>query len=212
MPDYHILIGCTGSCAAMKVPQICNLFLACNKIDNSGNRVQHSSDLSARFIVHVIATENSLHFFDKSSFFHPNVPNDNTSLSATFKQPQFINSQIYSNTSNNHHDLFQIDGESSDHPILFTDHDEWNAWNKRGDPILHIDLRNWADILIVAPVDANTLAKIASGISDNLLTCVLRAWQLDPAEELSDSSIALTQWFFIIYFFLIESRDFVGHL
>ena len=34
----------------------------------------------------------------------------------------------------------------------------------------HIDLANWADIMVVAPASAQTLAKIASGISDNLLT------------------------------------------
>ena len=30
----------------------------------------------------------------------------------------------------------------------------------RGDPVLHIDLRKWADIAVVAPLDANTLAKV----------------------------------------------------
>jgi len=34
----------------------------------------------------------------------------------------------------------------------------------------HIDLANWADLMAVAPASAQTLAKIASGISDNLLT------------------------------------------
>ena len=81
-----------------------------------------------------------------------------------------------------------INDNTLNHPILYTDLDEWNAWTKRGDPVLHIDLRNWADILIVAPLDANTLAKIACGISDNLLTCVLRAWQLDSIEGSSDLS------------------------
>ncbi|XP_074863461.1 phosphopantothenoylcysteine decarboxylase isoform X4 [Carettochelys insculpta] len=32
--------------------------------------------------------------------------------------------------------------------------------------------------MLVAPLDANTLAKIANGICDNLLTCVIRAWDL----------------------------------
>ena len=38
-----------------------------------------------------------------------------------------------------------------------------------GDPILHIELRRWADVVLVAPCDANTLAKIATGICDNLV-------------------------------------------
>jgi len=63
----------------------------------------------------------------------------------------------------------------SDVPIL-TDTDEWNAWKKRGDPVLHIDLTKWADIFVIAPLDANTLAKIAQGLCDNLLLCTARAW------------------------------------
>lgn len=35
--------------------------------------------------------------------------------------------------------------------------------------MIHIDLRKWADILLIAPLDANTLAKISHGICDNLL-------------------------------------------
>lgn len=35
--------------------------------------------------------------------------------------------------------------------------------------MLHIELRRWADVLVIAPLDANTLGKIASGICDNLL-------------------------------------------
>ncbi len=61
--------------------------------------------------------------------------------------------------------------------VFLRDEDEWPAPGyRRGDPVLHIELRNWADRLIVAPLDANTLAKFALGISDNFLTCVFRAW------------------------------------
>ena len=57
------------------------------------------------------------------------------------------------------------------------DADEWpKGGYHRGDPVLHIELRKWADVLIVAPLDANTLAKFALGFSDNCLTCVFRAW------------------------------------
>jgi phosphopantothenoylcysteine decarboxylase len=64
---------------------------------------------------------------------------------------------------------------------LYRDSDEWpgrgegRLW-ERGDPVLHIELRRWADLLLIAPLDANTLAKLAAGLSDNLLTCVYRAW------------------------------------
>ncbi|XP_060230556.1 phosphopantothenoylcysteine decarboxylase isoform X2 [Meriones unguiculatus] len=61
---------------------------------------------------------------------------------------------------------------------LYSDADEWEMWKRRSDPVLHIDLRRWADLMLVAPLDANTLGKVASGICDNLLTCVIRAWDL----------------------------------
>nr|XP_033491038.1 phosphopantothenoylcysteine decarboxylase-like isoform X2 [Epinephelus lanceolatus] len=51
-------------------------------------------------------------------------------------------------------------------------------WTQRSDPVLHIELRRWADLFVIAPLDANTLGKIASGICDNLLTCVVRAWDI----------------------------------
>lgn len=36
--------------------------------------------------------------------------------------------------------------------------------------IPHISLTNWADVFVIAPCTANTLAKISNGICDNLLT------------------------------------------
>jgi phosphopantothenoylcysteine decarboxylase/phosphopantothenate--cysteine ligase len=36
----------------------------------------------------------------------------------------------------------------------------------------HINLANWADVLVIAPASANTISKLAFGISDNLLTTV----------------------------------------
>ena len=60
---------------------------------------------------------------------------------------------------------------------IFRDRDEWpeQGWD-RGDPVLHIEFRRWADLLAVAPLDANTLAKFAVGLADNFLTCLFRAW------------------------------------
>ncbi|MDY2986222.1 MAG: bifunctional phosphopantothenoylcysteine decarboxylase/phosphopantothenate--cysteine ligase CoaBC [Peptoniphilus sp.] len=39
----------------------------------------------------------------------------------------------------------------------------------------HISLAKWADMIVVAPASANTIAKFATGIADNLLTTVLSA-------------------------------------
>ena len=68
--------------------------------------------------------------------------------------------------------------------VVILDEDEWPGSAaghryQRQDSVLHIELRRWAELLLVAPLDANTLAKLANGLADNCLTCVWRAW--DPA-------------------------------
>jgi phosphopantothenoylcysteine decarboxylase len=56
--------------------------------------------------------------------------------------------------------------------------DEWK-WKKKGDPVLHITLKDWADVFVIAPLSANTLSKMVNGICDNLLTSIYRAWPMD---------------------------------
>jgi phosphopantothenoylcysteine decarboxylase len=68
--------------------------------------------------------------------------------------------------------------------VMILDDDEWPGRGSgqhyhRDDAVLHIELRRWADLLLIAPLDANTLAKLSNGLADNCLTCVWRAW--DPA-------------------------------
>ncbi|SDM02862.1 Phosphopantothenate-cysteine ligase /Phosphopantothenoylcysteine decarboxylase [Bacillus sp. OK048] len=41
--------------------------------------------------------------------------------------------------------------------------------------IAHIDLADWADLILVAPATANTIAKLANGIADNMITTTLLA-------------------------------------
>ena len=53
--------------------------------------------------------------------------------------------------------------------ILYTDEDEWSSWNKIGDNVLHIELRRWADIMVIAPLSANTLGKVISLPQDQFL-------------------------------------------
>ena len=35
---------------------------------------------------------------------------------------------------------------------IYKDDDEWSSWNERGDPVLHIELRKWADILLIGSI------------------------------------------------------------
>ncbi len=44
--------------------------------------------------------------------------------------------------------------------------DDTGAWNN------HVELGLWADLFLVAPISANTLAKFANGVCDNLLSAV----------------------------------------
>ncbi|XP_015256162.1 PREDICTED: phosphopantothenoylcysteine decarboxylase [Cyprinodon variegatus] len=113
-PDtFCVLVGVTGSVAALKLPVLVSELLQLPGVK-----------------VRVVTTEHAKHFYN----------------------PSDVSVKIY------------------------TDKDEWELWTQRSDPVLHIELRRWADLLIIAPLDANTLGKIASGICDNLLTCVVRAW------------------------------------
>ena len=54
----------------------------------------------------------------------------------------------------------------SRHPA-YTDDDFWQPTHSRP---LHIELGEWADVIVIAPLTANTLAKLAYGMADNLLT------------------------------------------
>ncbi|XP_013833504.1 phosphopantothenoylcysteine decarboxylase isoform X3 [Sus scrofa] len=104
--QFRVLIGVTGSVAALKLP-----LLVSRLLDIPGLEVA------------VVTTERAKHFYN----------------------PQDV-------------------------PVtLYSDADEWEMWKCRSDPVLHIDLRRWADLMLVAPLDANTLGKVASGICDNLL-------------------------------------------
>ncbi|XP_077452468.1 phosphopantothenoylcysteine decarboxylase isoform X2 [Stigmatopora argus] len=110
---FCVLVGVTGSVAALKLPNLVSELLLLPGVD-----------------VRVVTTEHAQHFYS----------------------PEEVSAKVYS------------------------DKDEWEMWSQRSDPVLHIELRRWADLLVIAPLDANTLGKLSSGICDNLLTCVVRAW------------------------------------
>jgi len=40
-------------------------------------------------------------------------------------------------------------------------------------PVLHVGLAGWADLVLIAPATANSIAKMAHGLADDLLSCLL---------------------------------------
>ena len=53
----------------------------------------------------------------------------------------------------------------SGHPVFFDNSDETSTSGMK-----HIELARWADAIVIAPASANTIAKLAQGRADNLLT------------------------------------------
>ncbi|OAL48765.1 flavo protein [Pyrenochaeta sp. DS3sAY3a] len=100
-----------------------------------------------------------------------------------------------------------LQGQSAEQPTIaslaalpnvdgvYFDADEWTEPWVRGNTILHIELRRWADIMLIAPLSANALAKMVHGFSDTLLLSVVRAWDttgvIDPVREIPGANI---QW------------------
>jgi phosphopantothenoylcysteine decarboxylase len=127
-----ILLGVTGSVAAIKVP------LLYQALKSAGHEVK------------VVATRAATYFF----------------------APEEIDPVAH-----------QSGAHERNRDVVFLDEDEWPGRDigggrryQRDDPVLHIELRRWGEVLLIAPLDANTLAKLAGGLADNCLTCVYRAW------------------------------------
>src|ERR1043165_8519265 len=58
----------------------------------------------------------------------------------------------------------------SRHPVVLDLYDEEEGWKPT-----HIQLADQADLLLIAPATANTLAKLAHGIADDALSCIALA-------------------------------------
>jgi phosphopantothenoylcysteine synthetase/decarboxylase len=55
----------------------------------------------------------------------------------------------------------------SRHPVVTDLYDEFDGWKPT-----HIKLADEADLLLVAPATANTIAKLALGLADDALSCI----------------------------------------
>lgn len=157
----NILLGVTGSVAAIKTKELAETLLRMQLLHPQDQ--SNSSSSSKRVQVKLVMTEHAQYFTSSST-----NDNDLEDWAKSFHNPE--------------------GGDGDDCPIqLFFDKDEWSNQNslgfyQRGDKVLHIELRKWADIFVIAPLDANTLAKMANGLADNLISCILRCW--DPTTPL----------------------------
>jgi phosphopantothenoylcysteine synthetase/decarboxylase len=65
----------------------------------------------------------------------------------------------------------------SRHPVITDLYDEQDGWKPA-----HIEIADQADLLLVAPATANTIARLALGLADDALSCIALA--LNPAARL----------------------------
>lgn len=152
-PIFKILIGITGSVATIKIVSLIQEVL------------QKAKVMNIRVDICLVATDSSIHF----------IPKDNILLRDHIDQIDMNNIKQTCTLQINSNRILVLNNDIEYHIPIYTQHDEWSAWNELRDPVLHIELSKWADIFLIAPVDANTLAKLACGLCDNLLLCVLRA-------------------------------------
>lgn len=151
----HVVLATTGSVASIKTPLIIERLLSYENI-----RIQ------------VISTKASRHFYKEEEIVQ-HVSSGDHGLNFTRQHPGY-NSEysVKSLAAENAAAYDAVDKDYSDRgPRLqfWKDEDEWSIWKNVGDPILHIELRRWADIVLIAPCSANTLAKIHAGLCDDLL-------------------------------------------
>jgi phosphopantothenoylcysteine decarboxylase len=85
--------------------------------------------------------------------------------------------------------LLLRDSTGTKYVETWTDEDEWNTYKRVGDDVVHINLAKRNSVLLIAPLDANTLARISLGLCPNLLTCTVRAWGWSLRQESSSSSL-----------------------
>ncbi|CAM40308.1 conserved hypothetical protein [Leishmania braziliensis MHOM/BR/75/M2904] len=77
---------------------------------------------------------------------------------------------------------------------IIADEQEWSEWQAMNDAVVHIELRRWADLVVIAPLDANTLAKVATGLCDNLVSNIMRAWEVKQKPVILCPAMNTAMW------------------
>ena len=76
--------------------------------------------------------------------------------------------------------LQQLQVENSEKVMIYIDSDEWDMYTEVGtSEVLHVELARRNQLLLIAPLCANTLASVALGFCSNLLSSVVLAWKPD---------------------------------
>lgn len=150
-----------------------------------------SSSLSTPFVASEHVNDNKKHLLLAASgsvatIKLPNIvkglsryPNLSIRIVVTQSAERFLAAQSAEQPSLN--SLYQeknVDG-------IYRDEDEWDKPWIRGGGILHIELRRWLDLMVIAPLSANTMAKMTIGLADSLLLSIFRAW--DTTGEIDGS-------------------------
>jgi len=155
----HILLGITGSIAAVKGPRLA---------------LRLANELKAN--VKVVLTRTVEQYFWKEGRAVPTYDRENW---IDFERA-VVTSKLRDEDEKEHTTDWKL---TSGRISIHYAEEEWNDYKSLSDSVLHIDLRNWADICVVAPLSAHTLGKIANGLCDDLLTCILRAWDFGNTKK-----------------------------
>jgi len=79
---------------------------------------------------------------------------------------------------------YYMDAKAKMKQHLSLQHASGTSTNLANQYLLAYELQKWTDVLLLAPLSANTIAKLINGLSDNLLTDVLHLWPTPPCEKL----------------------------
>lgn len=150
----NLLLCLTGSVASKLLYKLYQAF-------ESDYNIQIIVTKSAEYFIWNTNRKN-VDFIHKKRFLNPHpITDDLTNIEQTFQfdQDHFIWTEFHGTLYREHYHY-----ETTDNIAYF-------IYNK----VVHIELANWADVILIAPCTANTLGKLANGVCDNLLTSTITA-------------------------------------